>query len=636
MRTTTRAAAVLFAALLAVASAPTPCAALARASRGATAALSPRSPTTSTISKKKPRPLPVPSGVHIALGANDDEMTITWQTSSSAGSVVQYAPFGGGNEELVLSATGEERAFVDGGNASGTRFIHHATLRELRPGEKIAYRVGDPVSRAWSERFWFFHKRSPEQIRAGPPLRMIAVCDVGHSDSTGVLDLVRAEVHGVDGADADVAEARPDLLVHCGDFAYDLDSRDGRTGDRYMDDIQPIAAYVPYMVSPGNHERAYNFSHYKARFRMPGVGAETETQNHYYSLDIGPVHLVAWNSEVFFWGEYFDAAYVNKMYDWLEADLAAANANRAKTPWIVVHGHRPMYCAKATKGYAYAAEEESRRGGWFTRAITSGKRALGLGKKHNHADDKPTCSWTNEAVRRGIPSWCEDEYRDGALGACGAREATEFLGEASASASASESQRSIFPIEELFYDHGVDLHFNGHEHDYVRYYPAYRDEVAGGENVTFERYVNPHATVHITTGSGGNDEMDSGAKFPNPPSRGRCTHDDAAAWCAFQSGWGPKKKSGRSADFTYGVVSVDGDGTSLEWRQYSAYDKGLEIDRFRIETSAHGPFKDRIRRGGGRRSTRRRVPETSSSQPGTRERGEAARRRSRSIPQHAL
>ena len=96
MRTTTRAAAVLFAALLAVASAPTPCAALARASRGATAALSPRSPTTSTISKKKPRPLPVPSGVHIALGANDDEMTITWQTSSSAGSVVQYAPFGGG------------------------------------------------------------------------------------------------------------------------------------------------------------------------------------------------------------------------------------------------------------------------------------------------------------------------------------------------------------------------------------------------------------------------------------------------------------------------------------------------------------------------------------------------------------
>ena len=142
--------------------------------------------------------------------------------------------------------------------------------------------------------------------------------------------------------------------------------------------------------------------------------------------------------------------------------------------------------------------------------------------------------------------------------------------------------------------------------------------------------------MHITTGSGGNDEMDSGAKFPNPPSRGRCTHDDAAAWCAFQSGWGPKKKSGRSADFTYGVVSVDGDGTSLEWRKYSAYDKGLEIDRFRIETSAHGPFKDRIRRGGGRRSTRRRVPETSSSQPGTRERGEAARRRSRSIPQHAL
>lgn len=30
----------------------------------------------------------------------------------------------------------------------------------------------------------------------------------------------------------------------------------GRIGDEFMRQIQPIAAYVPYMTSPGNHEDA--------------------------------------------------------------------------------------------------------------------------------------------------------------------------------------------------------------------------------------------------------------------------------------------------------------------------------------------------------------------------------------------
>ena len=29
---------------------------------------------------------------------------------------------------------------------------------------------------------------------------------------------------------------------------------DGRVGDVFMRQVEPIAAYVPYMTSPGNHE----------------------------------------------------------------------------------------------------------------------------------------------------------------------------------------------------------------------------------------------------------------------------------------------------------------------------------------------------------------------------------------------
>jgi hypothetical protein len=32
------------------------------------------------------------------------------------------------------------------------------------------------------------------------------------------------------------------------------------------------------------------------------------------------------------------------MRDWLEADLILANKNRAVVPWIVIFGHKPMYC----------------------------------------------------------------------------------------------------------------------------------------------------------------------------------------------------------------------------------------------------------------------------------------------------
>lgn len=31
---------------------------------------------------------------------------------------------------------------------------------------------------------------------------------------------------------------------------------DGQVGDEFMRQIEPIAAYVPYMVCPGNHEEA--------------------------------------------------------------------------------------------------------------------------------------------------------------------------------------------------------------------------------------------------------------------------------------------------------------------------------------------------------------------------------------------
>lgn len=66
-----------------------------------------------------------------------------------------------------------------------------------------------------------------------------------------------------------------DAILHVGDFAYDMNSvrtllldivsflnnsnsfivqNDAAVGDAFMNQIQPIAAYLPYMTCPGNHE----------------------------------------------------------------------------------------------------------------------------------------------------------------------------------------------------------------------------------------------------------------------------------------------------------------------------------------------------------------------------------------------
>lgn len=56
------------------------------------------------------------------------------------------------------------------------------------------------------------------------------------------------------------------------------------------------------------------------------------------SYDVGNAHIVSYNTEVFFWPEDFDVEAMRTQFLWLEADLKAANANRAQRPWIIVTG----------------------------------------------------------------------------------------------------------------------------------------------------------------------------------------------------------------------------------------------------------------------------------------------------------
>ena len=73
-----------------------------------------------------------------------------------------------------------------------------------------------------------------------------------------------------------------------------------------------------------------------------GTGASTASPNNWwFSWNFGLVHFVSISTEVFF----DQPELLPCMWSWLDADLAAANANRTAAPWIVVNGHRPLYCS---------------------------------------------------------------------------------------------------------------------------------------------------------------------------------------------------------------------------------------------------------------------------------------------------
>ena len=94
---------------------------------------------------------------------------------------------------------------------------------------------------------------------------------------------------------AGVISEKPDMILHTGDFAYNMDTNGGTTADNFFKNIQPVAANYPYMVSHGNHEDGdVALARYTESFRhMPTKTGTVKSvngvapNNWYFSWDSG-------------------------------------------------------------------------------------------------------------------------------------------------------------------------------------------------------------------------------------------------------------------------------------------------------------------------------------------------------------
>ncbi|XP_027200750.2 acid phosphatase type 7-like [Dermatophagoides pteronyssinus] len=274
--------------------------------------------------------------VHIALGSNETEIIVTWtephkHDDKTSDAVVYYGQAKSSFDQKVKAIS---EYFKDDKTKYTT---YRALLTGLLPGTEYHYRI--QMDDLESSIFEFKTLKTGEENWLP---RFAIYGDLGYVNEQSLPYLKK-----------DVEQNLFDVIFHIGDFAYDLNDEHGKVGHHFMRSIEPVASKVPYMTCPGNHERHDNFSHYDSRFSMIGDRSQPihsdklnkRLNNHFHSMTIGPATIILFSTEYYYYTKY-GWQQIEHQYRWLEQELKRANEKRQKHPWIIVMGHRPLYCLK--------------------------------------------------------------------------------------------------------------------------------------------------------------------------------------------------------------------------------------------------------------------------------------------------
>lgn len=150
-------------------------------------------------------------------------------------------------------------------------------------------------------------------------------------------------------------------------------------------DGSPLAlGQILMLATHGNHEN--HTVHFYSSVVLPQDVAKYRNYGElFYSVDIGPVHLVVVDD---FWvtSPTGDPAYADTLKAWLEKDLEAANANRANVPWIVGMHHHGEFSSSS-----HGTDSDVLLGRQFFVPIWDKYHAdfMVLGHDHNYERSKP-------------------------------------------------------------------------------------------------------------------------------------------------------------------------------------------------------------------------------------------------------
>jgi hypothetical protein len=217
--------------------------------------------------------------------------------------------------------------------------VHRADACGLEPKTTYYYQVGGGPdgTETWSETRSF-------TTLAGPDDAEVALGVTG--DSRDSLDVVWPLVQGR------MAKAGIDFQVFTGDSIQLAVDASETYYASWFDGMMlggSLGAMPVYAIG-GNHENVQ--AQWLANHGSPGEGL---TQGLYASFDVGPVHVVVFDDQVVASATPavgFPDTIGTAVRDWLESDLAAADARRDVVPWIIVVNHRGVLSTSKHAGDA--------------------------------------------------------------------------------------------------------------------------------------------------------------------------------------------------------------------------------------------------------------------------------------------
>lgn len=270
-------------------------------------------------------------------GPTDTTFAVSWWTDDDtlASSVLvgtdeAAVSAADGAAEGVTLVAGHHMLFSSDARGLNPDRVHEAHVCGLTPSTTYYYKVGGAGH--WSETFEF--TTGPE-LGSTEPFSFGATGDSrGHEDDAWAISQRRLMERGVD-----FEVFSGDAVVYGPvqtqwDQFFSADDGSGFSVDQFL-------ATRPLMIANGNHDQlAVN---YLAQFALPQQVSDGEIAQgeEWYSFDYANAHFVFLNDTV------LDSEVLGgQQAAWLDADLAAVD--RARTPWIFVVHHRPLYTCQST------------------------------------------------------------------------------------------------------------------------------------------------------------------------------------------------------------------------------------------------------------------------------------------------
>lgn len=238
-----------------------------------------------------------------------DRMTVMWQTTTDATSVVHYGPTA--ECEFQVEGTAQKRP-RDGS------YIHTVELRNLKPNTQYFYRVETGQRK--------IEVLAPAGTQELEVLRTEALpFQTAPADSIPFAFAVISDTQGNPKVSKQLAtmawEDRPSIVLHVGDLV-DTGARDDDWHAEFFPGMQPLIGRVCFFPVLGNHEGdARNYYDYMS---LPDP-------EYYYTFKYS-------NAQFFMIDSNRNVDPESEQYRWLESELAKSTAT-----WKFVCHHHPPY-----------------------------------------------------------------------------------------------------------------------------------------------------------------------------------------------------------------------------------------------------------------------------------------------------